>query len=127
MTYSFSPTRSMRRKSVNTTFWCRMMYLRSSLMFKGIAERAFENSWLNEEHSLNITKLDLISYCELPPNINSFSLKEICTNRWMVLLTVRLWDLTWQTPACIISRNNWKQKNKMPRESTNATLMIRLA
>ena len=44
-----------------------------------------------------------------------------------MLLRVRLWDLSWQTPACIISRNNWKQKNKMPRESTNATLMIRLA
>ena len=39
---------------------CRMIYLRSSLMFKGTAERAFENNWLNEEHSLNITKLDLI-------------------------------------------------------------------
>ena len=37
-----------------------MMYLCSSLMFKGTAERAFENNWLNEEHSLNITKLDLI-------------------------------------------------------------------
>jgi len=29
-------------------------------MFKGTAERAFENNWLNEERSLNITKLDLI-------------------------------------------------------------------
>ena len=29
-------------------------------MFKGTAERAFKNNWLNEEHSLNITKLDLI-------------------------------------------------------------------
>ena len=37
-----------------------MMYVRSSLMFKGTPERAFENNWLNEERSLNISKLDFI-------------------------------------------------------------------
>mgnify|MGYP000090836575 FL=1 len=44
----------------------------------------------------------------------SFSLKEICANRWMMLLWVCLWGLSWQMPSCIISRNNWKQQNKMP-------------
>ena len=58
---------------------------------ESIAEKAFENNWFNEEHSLNITKSDLIEL--LPAYTSSFNLKEICTNRWMVLLWVRLWDL----------------------------------
>ena len=31
-----------------------------------------------------------------------------------MLLWVRLWDLSWQMPSCVISRNNCKQQNKMP-------------
>ena len=53
----------------------------------------------------------------MSPNISSFSLKEICTNKWMVLLWVRLCrgDPSWQTPSC--DSNIEKQletKNKVP-------------
>ena len=79
---------------------------------ESIAERAFENNWFNEEHSLNITKSDLIE------------LFRIATKHQLFQFEGNLYQE--QTPSCVISRNNLKQKTGCL-TSTNATLMIHLA
>ena len=104
-----------------------MMYLQSSLMFLWMkSSRALPKEPLKITGSAIRTQSQHHEVGFANCHQTSFSLKEICTNRWMVMLWVCFWDLSQQTPSCVMRRNNWKQKTRCWK-STNAMLMICLA
>ena len=50
-----------------------------------LVEKAFRNNWFNVTHKLNISKSDLVEFCEWQQNVGCLSLMEGYTNRLMVL------------------------------------------
>ena len=94
---------------------------------KSIAERAFENNWFNEEHSLNITKSDLI---ELLRIATKHPLVQFEGNLYQqvdgVAMGSPLGPLMANTLMCKIEKQLETDKTRCL-VSTNATLMIHLA
>ncbi|XP_068675512.1 uncharacterized protein [Montipora foliosa] len=76
---------------------------------ESIAERAFQNNWFNEEHSLNITKSDLIELLRITTKHKIFQFEGNLYHQVDGVAMGSPLGPSWQTPSCVISRKNWKQ------------------
>ena len=69
---------------------------------ESIAERAFQNNWFNEEHSLNITKSDLIELLRITTKHKIFQFEGNLYQQVDGVAMGSPLEPSWQTPSCVI-------------------------